>query len=771
MDITRDIELDLTPAKLSDWGVAISLNGQLRIPEACTRAERAGGLIFEFPRENVVWELEILSEMGGATVRSQIRNRGANAVILGEVFPMYGARIAWGEADDQVCLLPYQSWKEQRVYELHDPDLPTRAKIKTQGWNRTRGIAFQAAFLTFEDVDTNVIIEPEGSDGLCALNACCDFDGWRLLPGQSVETEKFRLQVGTDPYIQLEEWAQQAADRIQPQIWAESPNGWLGWSWVDAVNGEEEYESVALGNLEAIERRLGGLGIDYLWTSMSNFEGSQPGNWLSWNYRCIPSGREAFLDAVRERGFIPGFWIGPFYISSLLPELVAELAAEDVLLRDADGELLVVCTEWRHGDAGRMPREERAELYSLDPTHPRSLEFLEKVFATYYEWGVRYYMVDFLEAAAGKLGRFPYDRVYDDTKIPGPQAYRHSLEAIKRVAGDDTFLLSSSGPKMHNAGPIDGVRVGNDLGEGRAITPDSFFYPASYVINNMSFWTAAGYALNCMGAYYHTHRRLYINNAGNVLTVGQPVPLNEARVMATLHAISGGPTMLGDDIRRLSEERLQLIAKTFPRSEQAARPLDLFDSVSPVGPRQFYRRVEADWGTYGVLTLFNLEGEPKKLTVDLQALGIGADDACLIWEFWNEKYLGSFCDRMEIQLPSESVQVLRIVEACDQPVLLGTDMHVLMGEVEIAEFVYDADSMVCGFTATRPQGRSGMVFLHAPADLRVENFDGLHIAKDGRDGSLIIGVPLDFADGDPIDCRIQFAPLDAPRKMSAQDLA
>jgi hypothetical protein len=771
-DFAANGALDLSLASLSNWGVAISLDGGLCFPVAPPVAEDPARLVFDFaPHYDVSWSLEIVSDRDSVTVRSRIRNQGTEPVVLGEVLPVYQAHVVWGEPDDETCLLPYQSWRELRAYALHDPELPARAKIKTQGWNRTRGIALQAAFLTFEDVDTNVMLRPAGEGTACTLSACCDFDGWCLQPGHSVETEVFRLQLGTDPYAQLEGWARQAAERIQPRIWPDNPHGWLGWSWVDAVNGNETYESIARGNLEAINRRLGGLGIRHLWTSMSNFQGSQPGNWLEWNYRCIPSGREAFLDAVRAQGFVPGFWMGPFYISSALPDLVAELTAADALLRDEEGALLVVCAEWRHGDAGLIPKAERAELYSLDPTHPRTLEFLEKIFATYHDWGVRYYMVDFLEAAAGKLGRFPYDHVYDDSMIPGPQAYRHSLEAIKRAAGEDTFLLSSSGPKLHNAGPMDGVRVGNDLGEGRAITPDSFFYPASYVINNMSFWTAAAYALNCMGAYYHTHRTLFVNNAGNVLTVGQPVPLNEARVMATLHALSGGPTMLGDDIRRISEDRLQLIARTFPRSNQAARPLDLFESVSPAGPRRFLRRVETSWGSYSVLALFNLGDAPQVLTVELASLGYGAGTACLVWEFWNEKYLGTYRGQVVVHVPQETVLVLRITENRNQPTLLGTDMHVLMGEAEISDFRYDPDSMTCTLTATRPRGNTGMAVIHAPAHVRVDNCDGVHLAKDGRDDTLIIGIPLDFTDSDRITRTLQFSALEAPLDMRAMDLA
>lgn len=715
---------------------------------------------FVFPETDIVWTLTVAPCSDALTVHSRIHNAGTQPVALGEACPLYQAHVGFGAPGDQIAVLPYQAWGEQRVYDLRDPELPARGKVMTQCWNRSRGVAVQAAFLTFEDVDTNVALSPAGPGAEATLTACCDFDGWCLPAGESVDTETFRLQQGTNPYTQLEAWAVQAAERIKPRIWAGNPHGWLGGSWVDAVNGSEPYEKVALENLEAINRRLPGLGLRYLWTSMKNFAGSQPGNWLEWNRRCIPMGREAFLAAVRQRGFLPGFWIGPYYISSALQDLVEELAAADALLRDREGNLLVVCPEWRHGDSGRLPREQRPELYSLDPTHPRALEFLRKVFSTYRDWGVRYYMVDFLEAAAGKLGRFPYDHTYDDSLIPGPQAYRHSLRVIKGVAGEDTFLLSSTGPKIHSAGMVDGVRVGNDLGEGRAITPDAFFFPASYVINKLSFWTSAAYALNCMAAYYPTHRRLFVNNAGNVLTVGKPMPLNEAQVMATVHALSGGPSMLGDDIRRLSQQRLELIARTLPRSIQAARPLDLFDALSPDGPRRFVRRVKTSWGTYTVLALFNLDTRPQEMIVEPEPLGHDPATTFLVWEFWQEKYLGMHRGQLSVHVPEESVRVLRLTEARHEPVLLGTDMHVMMGEEEIPAFAYDPASMTCTFTARRPPGSTGMVVIHAPEGLRVDGIDGLHIAKDGRDGSLIIGTPVTFGNAGEMRRTIRFAPVD-----------
>ena len=165
-------ELTTSSASWSDWGVALLLNGTLHTPGAPTvRSDKqadilAGGhLSFVIAEQGVLWDLEIQPIAGGLLVSSQIHNRGDEAVALGEVFPIHSMRIELGGAGDEICLLPYQSWTEQRVYGLQDPELPTRAKIKTQSWNRTRRTALQAAFLTFEDVGTETkIYHPESAD-------------------------------------------------------------------------------------------------------------------------------------------------------------------------------------------------------------------------------------------------------------------------------------------------------------------------------------------------------------------------------------------------------------------------------------------------------------------------------------------------------------------------------------------------------------------------------------------------------------------------------
>ncbi|MDD5598915.1 MAG: hypothetical protein PHV82_13285, partial [Victivallaceae bacterium] len=616
----------------------------------------SGTFKYDFPEKHLNWEIRVTDNGNERLIESVIINYGKHGVKLGKVFLLDVAVSGFSRKGDGLVVLPWDNCCAQRIYKIDDPKMPELAKVKAQFSNNIRQLALQAAFLTFQKCNTEVIIK-RSRDGLAGLRAVCDFAGWELPPGCSATTEVFRILAGNDPFAQLENWADTVSARIKPSVWQDVPLGYLGWSWTDTVNGTENYEKVTFENLDAINKRLRGFGFKYLWTSMDNFKGSIPGNWLKWNYDHIPCGRKRFIETVREKGFIPGFWIGPFYFCSMVTELMKEF--EDAILKTSEGEKLIVCEEWRHGDAGKIPKSERPCLYALDLSHPKIREFISKVFRTYREWGIRYYMLDFLESGAGNLSRFPYGDYFDRSLVPGAEVYTESLKIIKQCAGNDTYLLSSTGPNVHNAGIVDGVRVGNDFGEGRAISPESFFYPASYVINNPDFWTGPKRALIGQAGSYHTHGKLYLNDSGNVLTVDQPIPLSHARINATIHAFSGGPTMLGDDIRRISSERLALIKKTVPRSRPGAFPLDLFTSPSPDYPKLFLRTINLSWGEYKVLALYNFDTVPRNIIVPFAGMGLEKGRNYLVWDFWNEKFLGKKNDSFEIPVSPESVTVLR----------------------------------------------------------------------------------------------------------------
>jgi hypothetical protein len=134
-------------------------------------------------------------------------------------------------------------------------------------------------------------------------------------------------------------------------------------------------------------------------------------------------------------------------------------------------------------------------------------------------------MIDFLHAVSDSTpSDFLADGYYDESLIRGAQTYRAGLKVVREAAGEDTYLLSSSGPTYQNVGFMDACRVGNDYGEGRALNPESYFYPATFVINSASFWTSHRAASDAMAAGYFTHRKLYLADSGNLLTVDKPIP-------------------------------------------------------------------------------------------------------------------------------------------------------------------------------------------------------------------------------------------------------
>jgi hypothetical protein len=767
------IQADINGFKVDGWKLALEMDG-LSVPLSQARmtcdSSSPRVVNWVYPNPQITWSIDVEERPDEVVIRSTIHNAGPRAVRLGKAVLFHSKSVSLGDDDDEIVALMWPSdHARQNVYRLDDQQLPASTKIKAQFYNASRRLAVQVGFLTFQRADTEVSVKANSSGTAVEVSAWCDFAGWMLEAGASTSTETFRLAADDNPYRQMEQWALQAGELVGVKKMKDPPIGYLGWSWTDCIHGSQTYQQATLEVLDAINEKLAGFGVRYLWTSMTNLEGSLPGNWLKWNDRSIPMGRRAFIEAVRNRGFVPGFWVGPFYLCSTLRDAMDELG--EAILNNPDGSPMVVCPSWSHGDAGLLKLKDRPCLYALDPSHPKALAYIRRVFETYRQWGIRYYMIDFLEAGAGSLGSFPYQSHHDQSLVAGPETYLKFIRTIKEAAGEDAFLLSSTGPKMHNAGVVDGARIGSDFGEGRALSPESFFYPATFVINQMDFWTAARDALTSRAIHYHEHRKLYLADAGNVLTVDQPVPVNHARIAATIHGLFGGGSMLGDDLRTIHPERLSMIKKTLPRPRETARPVDLFEMPSTNMLSMFQRQVDKPWQKFDVIAIFNLQDRPIERELDPAKTGLDPNQDYLAWDFWNESFAGRLKGGSKFHVDAESVRVLRLTVNRDRPTLMGSDMHLMMGEMEIEEASYDPSTMIFRLRSVRPPGEKGTAYIYAPDNVYVKNFEGLRLAKDGRDNSLIIAVPLDFNDHGRATKEIHFGILQEVLDMHKLNLA
>jgi alpha-galactosidase len=687
----------------------------------------------------------------GTTLRAGrvFTNRGEYPIGLGRQELWYGYVRMGEQAEDTVMLCCSGTTSPSRVRRLDPSGEPLVTKTLAQLYSAETKLAFQAAFVTFDRMNAEHRVEWSGDS--VRVVSYCDFAGWELPPGETVETETLVLRMGADPLACLEAWADDVVARYQPRIWPKVPAGWVGWAWVDGFN-VEPYESVVLRNVEAIRRRLPGHDLEYVWVSIGNLKGGLPGNWLEWNTDLFPRGVDFLVGELAKLDFRLGLWMGAFWMADASKERMEELR-EALLLKN--GQPMVTSQRWSYGEAGLLPVEERPNMLALDPTHPKTHAYLGEVLQTYYAWGVRYYMIDFLHAVSGSTpGDFIPDGYHDPSLIPGPETYRRGLQALREAAGEDTYLLSSTGPTYQNLGYMDAARVGNDYGEGRALNPNSGFYPATFVINNAGFWTSHRAASDAMAAGYFTHRKLYLADSGNLLTVDKPIPLGEAQIAATIFGLNGGPMMLGDDIDRMTEERLALIRKCLPRLPECARPVDLFDCPEPDYVKTFHLRVETAWDEWDLWAVLNYGPEPLRRMIPASQTAAPA----LTWDFWGEKYEGERTDGFEAWVAPFSATVLRLSRARGHPWIISTDMHVRQGQAEIQDCRWDPGAMALTFRASRPAGESGNVFVHVPAGLCIVNPEGLWIAKDANDSSLIVRVALQFGE-EPEERTIRFAPV------------
>jgi hypothetical protein len=224
--------------------------------------------------------------------------------------------------------------------------------------------------------------------------------------------------------------------------------------------------------------------------------------------------------------------------------------------------------------------------------------------------------------------------------------------------------------------------------------------------------------------------------------------------------------MIGDDIDRMDEERLSLIKKTLPRPREVAFPVGLFRRAAPELPRVFHRRIEKPWGRFDVVAVYNFGVDLMRENVAMADLGLDPAAKFHAFEFWNGEYLGSFAGTLPAAVPPHGVRVYRLTPDTGAPTVMGSDMHILMGEVELLDLRWDPAAMTLSGRATRPAGETGNLYLHAPEGLRVTTPAGVWIAKDARDRTLILRVALRFGSGaDDGRFRVGFAPVGSPQEL------
>lgn len=526
--------------------------------------------------------------------------------------------------------------------------------------NRVADLGFVCAFLSFEH-DNVVTVTP--GDGGVSLNARTTTD-IELAPGEAHDYDPALVSCYANPFEALERYADAVHDLNLPPIPEQTPMGWISWYCYRLTMTED----VVLANADVIARNFAKYGVDLIQLDHGWQDRDICGNWVE-NEK-FPHGLPWLSKRLGEMDFEMGLWAAPSVVSEFAP-LVAE--HPEALVLNADGSPLVVSKRWTWAPYGAT--------YRVDPMKPAGQQFLREFAALMNSYGITYLKADFIGNWGGA--------------IPA----RTGMSILREELDDNILIRPCSTALNILLGYAGEIGIARDIGNAGG----NWEHMRKYTMEAASKW--------------FMHRRFWLNSGGCLIVGDKGETLGEAIGRTTILALTGGTALLSDRMPELEAqpERMAMVPLCLPPSDVPARPIDLFD----VGRDRDYPRVwrlhaDAGWGQWEVVGLLNWSEEPIEQTVSFEELGLPSDAECLVYDFWTGTLAGRFTGSCAATVPAGAARCLRIMPVTDRPAVVGTDMHVTQGLVELSDVVWDEEKLTLSGQAERAPGASGNVLVWVP---------------------------------------------------------
>jgi alpha-galactosidase len=252
------------------------------------------------------------------------------------------------------------------------------------------------------------------------------------------------------------------------------------------------------------------------------------------------------------------------------------------------------------------------------------------------------------------------------------------LEAIRRGAGEATFLLGCGCPFGPAIGIVDAMRIGPDtapswnpyfhwLGWARPLIKSNPSVPA---LRN-----ALRHTLNLSSL----QRKWWWNDPDCLLVRDADSQLSEAEVHSavTLTGLSGGMLVSSDDLHLVSPERQRWISLLVPNLGLQGVPLGKLEREMPA---LYHVKVEHNGRVWQLVGLFNWDDRPADLHLRFSDLGYPVGARLQVFDFWNRRYLWVHKSGLAFEaVPAHGCKLLRLCEADATPQLVGDTLHISMG--------------------------------------------------------------------------------------------
>ena len=249
--------------------------------DAVLRSCHDNMVIWDFVGYGLEWCWQWSISGGRLCVENQFTNRSDKAIALGEMTLLNVVPLCLCHAKEVVSSLFACGVNSRRKFfpemQLADEaDAIRESAVKSDFFSPLEPLALQVGFLSFQRVMTLVRFSGTPQSDVASVSAITDFAGWRLASGATTSGEVLTVAVATDPFLLLEEWAELAAAIIKPRFRRQPALGISGGAW--GLGGFANVEEFKLGNARRAVERLQGFGLEFVWISIANLPGGNPGS-------------------------------------------------------------------------------------------------------------------------------------------------------------------------------------------------------------------------------------------------------------------------------------------------------------------------------------------------------------------------------------------------------------------------------------------------------------------------------------------------------------
>jgi alpha-galactosidase len=425
---------------------------------------------------------------------------------------------------------------------------------------------------------------------------------WAAGRGQRWAADAVAITAAADVRLALKRMASLVPGRPANGV----PRGWLSWyhygPWISAQEVLENSQILSHEDLRSLGYQV--IVVDDGW--QQGYGDWQPNS-------KFPGGLAALATELTARGQLLGVWTAPFLVSAG-SELVARAPAEWFVKDPATGERAVDPVHVVFGP-----------MHILDARHPEVLDHLAATFARLRADGVDYFKIDFLYAGA----------------YAGTAALRAGVEAIRRGAGEDAYLLACGAPLLPVVGLCEGCRIGRDTAS--PIFDFELGSPKPTLLGDEVVEVARNQAArHFLGAWFQLD--------ADVALVGGNLTLEQGRTLVTVVVLSGGPFFASDHLAALDPERLALLVNREVLALVGGSP-----AVPDWAPGDRDRASQV-WRRDGVVALFNWDPADREVTAALPGRRRARD-------LWQGIDLGVVEGELTLLVPGSGARLVALDEA------------------------------------------------------------------------------------------------------------